>query len=266
MRPWTTVLKGALGSAFHATDVVRDPSRGRPVPPVPDRASFTIADIAHWYVPERTEYLVRTIDALRAQEGAVSILIITNEPEPALAARGPRGAAAPRFDDPSAAAAHLLDHPGSMASLSWSPPRRRTHPFELTWAHKALMRSIALEHAGFDHGLSHLLHVEDDMELSSGALAYWARARPVLEPHGLLPGFSRWEGRGGARNSTDQTRRVHLASAASVEAPLASDGDERVLWVNLPNPHQGCFVLDAALAARNLTTSRYLSPARSLSG
>ena len=39
-----------------------------------------------------------------------------------------------------------------------------------------------------------------------------------------------------------------------------------MLWANLPNPHQAFFILDERLALSNLSTSRYLSPARSVSG
>ena len=136
----------------------------------------------------------------------------------------------------------------------------------MSWGHKPLMRSLMWEHACFSHGVSHLLHIEDDLALADGALDYWVRARPVLDAHGLLPGFSRWEGRGDDRRIADQQRRTYLARIPLLEAPLGTDADGTVLWANLPNPHQAFFILDERLALSNLSTSRYLSPARSLSG
>ena len=129
------------------------------------------------------------------------------------------------------------------------------------------MRSITLEHAGFDHGLSHLAphrgrhRAEHRRARLLGPCPPGARA--VRAAARLLPlGGPRW------RSATAPTRQRRSASRASRASrhPCASDADQRVLWANLPNPHQACFVLDARLAARNLTTSRFLSPARSLSG
>jgi hypothetical protein len=266
MRPATTLLKSAVGEALHAADVVRNPARGRKPPDLPDRAEFTVATIGHWFTPDRTQWLRPTIEMLRGQEGAVSIAIVTNDPESAVDALGPDGADIARFDDPSAAAAHLLDHPGSTVTLRWTKPRRRTHPKEMSFGHKPLMRSLMWDHAAYRHGMSHMLHIEDDLALADGALAYWVRARPMLEPHGLLPGFSRWEGRGDDRRIADQQRVTYLARVPTVGTRLAADSDVDVLWANLPNPHQAFFILDERLALRNLSTSRYLSPARSVAG
>jgi hypothetical protein len=260
------VLKGGVGSVLHAADVVRHAGRHDPLPALPQEPQRTIATIGHWYLADRSQYLVRTMRALRAQTGDVAIAIVTNDPDAALAGLGDDGSDIVRFETPSAAAQHLLANPRATTVLHWTPPRRRTHPKEMSWGHKPLMRSIAVEHAGFAYGLTHLVHLEDDMALADGALDYWTRARPVLEPRGLLPGFVRWEGRDGDRRISDQQRAVHLGRIPLVEAALGQGDDTPVLWANLPNPHQGCFVLDARLAASNLTTSRYLSPARSLSG
>jgi len=266
MRPATTLLKSALGEVFHAADVVRNPARSRPLPPLPERATFTIATIGHWFTPDRTQWLVPTMSQLRAQQGEWSIAVITNDPDAAVAALGAAGAGIERFDDPSAAAAYLMANPGSTVALRWTKPRRRTHPKEMSFGHKALMRSLMWEHACFAHGVSHLLHIEDDLALADGAIDYWVQARPVLDPYGLLPGFSRWEGRGDDRRIADQQRTTYLARIPVLEAPLRAGADRTVLWANLPNPHQAFFVLDERLALRNLSTSRYLSPARSLSG
>ncbi len=266
MRPTTTLLKASLGSVFHATDVVRAAGRHDAVPEAPARPTFTVADVAHWHTPERSEYLLRTIAALRSQAGTVSVAIISNEPVPMLEGLGDLGPEIRRCVDRREMAEYLLSHPGALACTGWTPPRRRTHPFELTWAHKPFMHSIVFEHGGFSHGLTHLVHMENDMALAPGALDYWARARPVLEPSGLLPGFVRFEGRNGDRCITDQQRRVTLSTVVSTRAPLAPDDAADVLWVNLPNPHQGCIVLDGPLAVDHLRTSRFLSPARSLSG
>jgi hypothetical protein len=266
MRPATTLLKSAIGELLHASDVVRNPARKLPVPAFPERPTFTITTIGHWFTPDRTQWLVPTIEMLRRQRGEMSIALITNDPDAAIEGLGPIGADIARFDSASAAAAHLLAHPGVTVALRWTKTRRRTHPKEMSFGHKPLMRSLMWEHACFAHGASHLLHIEDDLALADGALDYWVQARPVLDPYGLLPGFSRWEGRGDDRRIADQQRTTYLARIPVLEAPLRADSDRTVLWANLPNPHQAFFILDERLARRNLSTSRYLSPARSVSG
>src|SRR5689334_2209315 len=142
MRPATTLLKSALGEVFHAADVVRNPARSRPLPPLPERATFTIATIGHWFTPDRTQWLVPTMSHLRAQQGEWSIAVITNDPDAAVAALGAAGAGIERFDDPSAAAAYLMANPGSTVALRWTKPRRRTHSKEMSFGHKVLMRSL----------------------------------------------------------------------------------------------------------------------------
>ena len=66
-----------------------------------------------------------------------------------------------------------------------------SHPFDLTWCHKAIITSEFVEKT--DGGHTHFLYIEDDIRLSFANFCYFAGIRERLRPTGLLPAFVRTE-------------------------------------------------------------------------
>jgi hypothetical protein len=116
-----------------------------------------------------------------------------------------------------------------------------THPFDLTWCHKAI---IAAEFVGANHGrYTHFIYLEDDIRLSYDNFCYFVEFREYLRAFGLLPAFVRVEysaGRGGFVAS-DAFWPVYVPLQCHI--PVAD-----VIMLNMPNPYNPCFILDLELA------------------
>jgi hypothetical protein len=104
-----------------------------------------------------------------------------------------------------------------------------THPFLLTWAHRAPMRSAVSE---FDY----FMYTEDDILITPTSVRLWHRTLPSLTKHGYLPGFLRVElNRRGALVSTDFLRK-----ASSTEI-IDLDGQP---YLVAPFPYQAFWLYD----------------------
>ena len=64
--------------------------------------------------------------------------------------------------------------------------KNMTHPFELTWAHRAHMKQVIANYDFF-------MYVEDDILITPQAIYLWHDRLPKLRPMGYLPGFLRVE-------------------------------------------------------------------------
>jgi hypothetical protein len=115
------------------------------------------------------------------------------------------------------------------------------HPFDLAWCHKA---TIAKEFAGGNNcRYSHLIYLEDDIRLSFANFCYFVEFREVLRNFGLLPAFVRVE------HSASLCGFVASDAFWPIYVPAQSHirlGD--IVLVNMPNPYNPCFILDAELA------------------
>lgn len=86
-----------------------------------------------------------------------------------------------------------------------------THPFLLTWAHRAPMRSAVSD---FDY----FMYTEDDILITPTSIGLWHRNLPSLTKQGYLPGFLRVElNRRGALVSTDFLRKASRAEIIDVD-------------------------------------------------
>jgi hypothetical protein len=132
-------------------------------------------------------------------------------------------------------------------STSFYTPIGLGHPYLLPWAHFTVFRRLFAE----DASISHFMYIEDDTLVTRDAVEYWVEWHSVLNPVRLIPSFLRVERKHDDHRwySTDciQPVRISQASKATV--------DDRVVFVNLPNPYQGMYFLDRALMEEHLSGS-----------
>jgi hypothetical protein len=115
------------------------------------------------------------------------------------------------------------------------------NPLHLAWSHKAI---IAAEFVGgTQHQYTHFIYLEDDVRLSIANFSYFVDFRERLRGFGLLPAFVRIEystALGGFVGS-DVFWRVYVPAQSYLRLG-------QTVMVNLPNPYNPCFILDAELA------------------
>lgn len=124
-----------------------------------------------------------------------------------------------------------------------------SNPRMLTWEHKKFIRPW-LEHAS--PGEDYFLYIEDDIVITNANLVYFIRAKNQLRPHGLIPGFVRYETRDGDIRLVDVTRPEYWQRDRS----LSIDG---VLYHANVNPYWAGFMVDRSLA-EEYVASRSFSP------
>lgn len=122
------------------------------------------------------------------------------------------------------------------------------HPYRITWEHKRVLRERFLA----DPAYSHFIYVEDDIRLSPLNFAYFRAYRERLRPHGLLPGFLRYE-----FNDTDHRTYLvdHRDPTPSADVPCVDL--DAVRFVNVDPPYQACLVLDRELAAEHVAGASF---------
>ena len=200
--------------------------------------------IAHHHVPERLPFLLEVARALGdfAVE-RLDVVVITN-----LEDAGAREAIR-RLVRP------VLAVPGDVEVI---PAGRLEHPFHLPWCHKPLISERFL--AG--QAWTHFVYLEDDIRFGFAAFRHFLAARPLLAPHGLVPGFFRVEfsATKGALHALDQTAPFDAAALPGIKA-----GGLR--FVAAPNPYCAMYVLDRDLAEEHVAdpafdreASRQISP------
>jgi hypothetical protein len=120
-------------------------------------------------------------------------------------------------------------------------PELLGHPYLLPWCHFEIFRKQ------LDAGeVSHFLYIEDDLLITPENVAYWIDGRDKLASLGIIPSFLRFEEAvGGIPVATDVTSRLRLSGLPRVKT---QDGS---LYCNLPQPYQGMYLLDRALAAEH---------------
>jgi hypothetical protein len=259
-------LAPVIEPAMHGADRLRALAGPRRSPvPLPSRPGWCIAAVSHWQAAGREGYLVDTIKALLCQAERTSVVVVTNEPdvvgevlEAALADVVP----VHRFPNFDGAAAALVDGDPGVLVARW-PGTGREHSFRLTWGHKALFRELVREQRAFERGLDHLVYIEDDLALAPDALAYWTDYRPLLAPLGLIPGFTRVEGPDDDARLTSPYRAVPLSELPQFVLPSAGGREPDLTFVNLLQPYQGFYVLDAPLALAHFGRSSFRAERRS---
>lgn len=126
------------------------------------------------------------------------------------------------------------------------------NPRMLTWEHKRFIEPW-LESAS--PGEDFFLYIEDDIEIKNSNLVYFIRTSKILRKHGLIPGFLRYELKGG------DTRLVDITQTEYWERDRTFRIDGRPFHACV-NPYWAGFMLDRELA-KEYVASRSFSPADS---
>jgi hypothetical protein len=118
------------------------------------------------------------------------------------------------------------------------------HPFDLAWRHKEVLAGRFLGAEG--EGYTHFVYLEDDIRFTFENFRYFVEAREQLRDAGLLPAFVRaeWSHPAGGLVATDLFWPVYVPVQ-----PQLRVGE--LVFTNLPNPYNPCYVLDRALAAEH---------------
>jgi hypothetical protein len=132
-------------------------------------------------------------------------------------------------------------------SCSFCTPSGLGHPYLLPWAHFTVFRRLYAE----DASISHFMYIEDDTLVTRDAIEYWVEWHAVLNPVRLIPSFLRVEKKRDDDRwySTDCIQPVRISNASKASL------DDKIVFVNLPNPYQGMYLLDRALMGEHLSGS-----------
>jgi len=117
------------------------------------------------------------------------------------------------------------------------------HPYLLTWSHFFIFRQLFE-----DISFSHFLYLEDDILITRENIIYWLEGREQLRGLNFIPSFLRVETKVGNEQwySTDCTQQFEINQLPSVCI------NEDLLFVNLPTPYQGMYLLDRELMSEHL--------------
>ncbi len=217
---------------------------GRGAAPVDASQARLLVAIAHHHAPARLPLLLEVARALGdfAVE-RLDIVIITNAQDPLTLSRL------------RAMVMTALVIPGDVEVL---PCGALEHPYHLPWCHKPLIRDRFLAQRRW----THFVYLEDDIRFGFGAFRHFLTARPLLAPHGLVPGFFRVEfsGAHGTVQALDQVERFDASALPGIQT-------HGLRFVAAPNPYCAMYVLDRALAEEHVADpafdreeSRRISP------
>lgn len=186
-----------------------------------------LAAISFHFIEARIDYLAEVASALAAFPVAtVEVVVFTNTGDPS-----ERSVICSALSSVGLAAQVV-----SIKDLA--------HPFDLTWAHKELIKSSFV---GKAEAFSHFIYLEDDERLSFANFCYFVEARQLLDAQGLIPSFARteWRKESHCFVNTDNMQPVLLDGRAHV-----SDGS--FSYIALDNPYCGSFILDQDLALEHV--------------
>jgi hypothetical protein len=260
---WVRVSARALRAVLPA----RAPWESEADSEVDDAVATTgfVAATAHWSAPTRFPFLARLVNGLVEQREPFSFAVYVNGPgraEHVAMSLRRRFAEHESLSIQCAAVDDLarLVAPTDGNKIVLADWRGPGNPYRLTWRHKALFRELTFGTEAFT-GL--LLYLEDDIELSPGSLRYWRNYRPLLAPHGFIPGFLRVEGPADDRRVAGWSRSI-VRSPGIMLPPMDTDGDEAPLsFVAISNPYQAMYILDASLARSHFAHSEFRGRFRS---
>lgn len=140
------------------------------------------------------------------------------------------------FDPESKAIIRSAISESFVGNINVHTPTYLGHPYLLTWSHLSIFKKL-IE----DKSISHFLYVEDDIKINKKNIDYWLKSRNELKKYNLIPSFIRYEINlaDGEKYSTDQIKVYKLN-----ELPRIRDSLSGNLYINLPNPYQGIYLMD----------------------
>jgi len=121
------------------------------------------------------------------------------------------------------------------------------HPFDLAWHHKQVLAERFVDDTA--SRFTHFIYLEDDIRFTFANFEYFLTAREQLRGEGLLPAFLRVEW------SEDAAGLVATDCFWPVYVPVQPRlGAGEIVFMNMPNPYNPCFVLDRELAREHLAS------------
>ena len=185
--------------------------------------------IAFYYVPERLDFIRRTLQALAAAPHRITVFVYSNRrfvlepPDPAMTVHVMRH----RFLNVRLGRRFLIGK-GVLQALLPPPVQHYFHPYYLTWKNRPVVRRHLDR---FDVQL----YLEDDLAFSAANLDYWLAYKDLCRRNGYNLGFLRVEeDPRGRRYCTDLTRP--LATRVELEG--------RPFLLNDVNPYCGLWIYD----------------------
>lgn len=182
--------------------------------------------VTFFYVEKRLRYL-DTISAYFSQLAeTVSVYVITNSDDPVSKKKIEEVIRGKGFD------------------FEVVSPTLLPHRFLLGWCHLEIFRTHFK-----DETISHFLCIEDDICIKPNNIVYWTRGREALRVFNLIPSFLRYEIKDGGDEfySSDVTEKVNIFSMPKINI------SEAYVYLNLPQPYQGMYLLDRDLMHEHLT-------------
>ena len=115
------------------------------------------------------------------------------------------------------------------------------HPYELAWSHRDVLSQLVM---GMGDGDMYL-YLEDDEAFTAQNLKYFSAMRSLTSPKGLIPSFMRVEFNEAGRYwvSSDLVTRT-----SDIPLPSFKEPRSNIIFVELPNPYCGLYLLDRPLA------------------
>lgn len=136
---------------------------------------------------------------------------------------------------------------------------REANPYALLWKHREVM-----EHMFLQTPCTALMHLEDDTDLTWGAMQSWALDTAVLEPLNFTRGFIRTEygleGRRMAMDATDIMRVASYGGQGTAEAQCSSYGgrvSHHLYYVQLRESYYGFWVVTRRLMEQWLRSNMW---------
>ena len=125
------------------------------------------------------------------------------------------------------------------------------HPYDLTWSHKQVLADDVSD----SPDSSYFLYIEDDEVFTAANLRYFIDNLDSALACDAIPSFHRCEWHPGLRRWVVVDAESPVPSLASAAVNPSTTG--AVLWVPMPNPYSGMFLLDKRLACEYVASASF---------
>lgn len=192
-----------------------------------EKPSKLLICVTFHFVAERLAYLRKTSSTFAYLADKVEVYIITNS-----------------INKKADILQSIADYNLNVKVVS---PFLLGHPFLLTWCHFDIFRKALYS----DHEVTHFLYLEDDTYVTPENISYWLKGRKRLLSLGLIPSFLRYE----IDNATGELFSTDITTIINpIEVPRVHFKPLNYVYINLPQPYQGMYLLDKELMEEHLTT------------
>ena len=184
--------------------------------------------VAFHFVEERLQYLDTISNHFSSLAEELTVVIVTNS------------------NDPGNLSKTNAVLEGKGFEFDYLIPTGLGHPFLLTWTH-----FVDFKEKIKDPSFTHFMYLEDDIQITKSNMEYWMQAREELRRRNFIPSFLRVEKEDGYEDwiSSDCLRTFNVMELPRYQT--GSDSDR--VYVSLPTPYQGMYLLDRELMIEHLS-------------